>query len=172
MGFGKDGKGAILYDRVADGAVGALAARDVVLLNGSYSSALLEDFRIIKMDYWLSVTPSQAVTLINGPMLIGLADSRYSAAEIEECIESTVLNRGNTDEELAMRAVWPLEMINVPDADAGDISDLVRKGSVNIRWTFTNPNGWKWWVYNASAGAFASGNLLQVQSKIFGVWVS
>ncbi len=172
MGFGKDGKGAILYDRVVSGGITALTNQDLVALNGSYSGALLEDFRIIRMDYWMAIRGAQAIVLFDGPAWVGIADSRYTAAEIEECLESLVINRGNTEEEEAMRAVWPLEMIMIPDPDTGDTSGLVRKGSKNINWTFTNPNGWKYWVYNASGVNFITGSTLELQAKIFGVWVS
>ncbi len=57
MGFGKDGMGIIQYDFI-DLGLGALASLDVINGNGRVAGNLVEDFRIIKMDYWIAFRPA------------------------------------------------------------------------------------------------------------------
>ncbi len=171
MGFGKDGKGEIIYDSTSQN-MGALASLDLALLGGRYDDNLLEDFRIVKIDYWMSMRPAQAIVVLDGPLLVGIADSSLTAAEIEEAIESQVLNSNSTSSEESMRAVWPLEVFNLSDPDGGPQSDLTRKDSKNLKWTFNNPNGWQWWVYNMSPFAITTGSQLIINAKAFGVWVN
>ncbi len=172
MGFGKDGKGVIIHDSVNNLDIGALAARDCVLITNRMGGTLVEDFRMIKTEYFLGIRPSQTTTLFGGPILIGVAYGDLIAAEIEEALESVVLGQGDLPAiEEAMRPVWPLEIILMPDADLGNSSDLTRKGEFSPRWTFPNPSGWRWWVYNMSTVALVAGNGISVQSKSFGVWV-
>ncbi len=109
--------------------------------------------------------------MFDGPILFGIADADLSAAEIEECIESTLLNPNQVPaNEESMRAVWPLEMLTMHDPDQGP-QELVRKGSINLKWTFRNPAGWNYWAYNASGVVITTGSFIQCFSKSFGVWV-
>ncbi len=172
MGFGKDGKGTIIWDRLSSAALGALAPVDVVGLSGSVFNAMVEDFRILKMDYFVGLQPAQAIVVQDGPLLFGVASGHLLAAEIEEAIESILLNRGGVPEgEQAMRPVWPLEVFVMHDPDQGPQSDLTRKGSFNPKWTFTNPDGWRYWVYNMTGGAIITGSTISLITKSFGVWV-
>ncbi len=170
MGFGKDGRGAIVPDQIDTG-FGALAANDAVLLGGNYDGTIIEDFRMIKLEYWMGVRPAQAVVIEDGPVLVGLAAGNLTAANIEESLETIPLDGASINNELAMRAVWPLEVFTLPDADSGDNATLWRKGEKVIRWTFHNPHGWTWWVYNMSGVVLITGSSVQIQAKIFGVWV-
>ncbi len=172
MGFGKDGKGTIGYDRVNAGAIGALAALDVLSLGGAYSGTLVEDLRMIKLDYSITIRPAAAISVLDGPVIVGIADAVLDGAAIEEAIESTILNPNSTDIELSMRPVWPLETFILIDPDAGGSSVLTKSGSKNIRWTFNNPNGWRWWIYNKSGAALVTGSFAEIFAKFFGVWVS
>ncbi len=173
MGFGKDGKGQILYEAaINDGALGTLASKDVVEFGGSYHEALEEDFRILKCEYMMAIAPAQAITVLDGPIVIGFAAANLSAAEIEECIEAVPVNRGDILLEKTMRPVWPLEIMVFEDPDTGNSGAFVRKGSFNPKWTFQNPDGWVWWIYNLSTAALTTGSLLSIFAKYFGVWVS
>ncbi len=172
MGFGKDGKGQIIYDSNRQD-LAALAANDAVLLPGRNATNMVDDFRIIKMDYWIGIFPATGITVLNGPIMFGVADGELTAAQIEAALEGTVLNASDTDLETSMRAVWPLEIFMLPDPNGGTGSDpLVRSGSKNLRWTFHNPGGWTYWVYNMSAFALTTGSVIDVITKNFGVWVS
>ncbi len=173
MGFGKYGKGTILYDHINGQPLGALAGLDCVLLPNNYDGGVLvEDYRIIRMDYWIGIPTAQAIVILDGPILIGIAQGNQNAAEIEECVEAVVLNRGANEEELSMRPVWPLEMFILPDPDLQVNELLVKKGSINLRWTFPNPDGWVFWAYNQNSNALITGSFVNAFFKMFGMWVS
>ncbi len=173
MGFGKDGRGQILYDNIATVNLSGLAGQDVVELGSLYNDTLVEDFRIMKCDYWMGILPAQAVVLLNGPILIGLAAGFLSAAAIEEALESLPLSADTTAIEDANRPVWPLEVFMIPDVDEADNATLWRKGTFNPRWTFGNgsPGGWTWWAYNFSNAAIVTGTNISIFAKMFGMWV-
>ncbi len=171
MGFGKDGQGQILYDSYAEG-LGAIPTKDAIIFTNDYDGVLVEDFRIIKVDYWLSIGQSTPTVTSEGPVLIGIASGDLSAAKIEEALEAVPLNRNSTALELSMRPVWPLEVFQLTDLDLGVQSDQTRKGSINLRWTFENPSGWTWFAYNFGGGAITTGLNAAMFAKIFGMWVS
>ncbi len=172
MGFGKDGRGAIIYDQVSGAGIGALAGNDSVDLGGQYDGALIEDFRIIKLDYFMGLAPSQATIIVNGPIVIGIASGNLTAAGIEQALEAFPLDSASINNELTMRPVWLLETFMMPDADSADNATLWRKGSVTLRWTFQNPHGWRWFAYNYSASATATGATMSIEAKIFGLWIA
>ncbi len=163
MGFGKDGKGQILYDSF-NFAPGALAALDNAVVPGRYG-ALVEDFRIIKMDYYIGYTPAAQGDFL----LFGIANGELTAQQIEECLESSPLNYNDAiGSEQAGRQVFPLEILG--EGSAGGNSAGI-KGSENLRWTFANPDGWQYFLYNFTGGPIATGSLVEFICKIYGVWV-
>ncbi len=173
MGFGKDGKGQILYESAINtGSIGALASKDVVEFGGSYHEVLEEDFRMLKCEYKLGLEPTPNITISEGPILVGLAAGNLQAADIEEALEAVPINRGDILLERTMRPVWPLEIFALADPDIGNAGDLTRKGEFSPRWTFQNPDGWTWWIYNLASSALTTGNGLSIFAKFFGVWVS
>ncbi len=172
MGFGKDGKGVIIYDSVVEG-FGVLASLDAIIFTGRANGAMAEDFRMLRLDYWMSVIPSSGAFVLDGPVLVGIAHGALSAAQIEASLESIVVDQGSiTPMEEANRPVFPLELFLIPELDVSDAATLVRKGSANIRWTFNNLDGWVWWAYNNSSDALITGSIFNVLAKAFGVWVT
>ncbi len=163
-GFGKDKKGAILYDHI-DFDLATLAARDVVSGNSSYT-ALEQDFRILKSDFFVDFAPQAAGDII----LWGIADGNLSAAAIESCIEAVPLEQNSLLNEEAMRAVFPLGILGENSAGSGN---LVQKFSHSLRWTFRADDGWVYWAYNLDdATALTTGSELSIFAKHFGVWLN
>lgn len=168
MGFGKDGKGNILYD-VKTITLGALAAADVI---SATAHNLAEDFRIIKTEYYMSFLPG-SFDALEGPIVIGLASAGLTDAEIEECIECDVQDSNDfPDIEQALRPVFPLEILT----QQGDGTNPVHgtwtvKGEKVVRWTFVNDAGFKFWAYNLSGNALTTGGLVYIFAKHYGVWV-
>ncbi len=161
MGFGKDGKGQILWDALNQG-LGALAAKDVVAFG---ARAIQEDFRILRLDYyaaWKAAAAGDAV-------LFGLADGALTAAEIEECIENQALDSNDVPAiEQSMRPVWPMDMLVDSAGGTPNVS-----GSIKPRWTFKDTDSWQYWAYNPdSSTALTTGGELPLVCKIFGVWVT
>ncbi len=165
MGFGKDGKGVILYDNFNFTLTG-LTTRDV---NETASRVLREDFRLIKSDYWVTMDS----TIHGDVVMFGIANGDLSAAEIEEAIESVAVDSNDVPAiEEGMRAVFPYDVCSANNDNAagdGATSD-VRSGSKTIRWTFKDPAGWNFWFYNMSPGTFGTGGM-NLFLKHYGVWV-
>ncbi len=171
MGFGKDKAGVIIYDAV-EVDIGALNAQDASNLASRNGGNMVEDFRMLRMDYWMAIKPAQAVVVLDGPIIVGVSHGDLTGAEVEEALESIVLGNDNiVANEQAMRPVWPLEVFIIPDADSADNATLVRKGTFKPRWTFPNPAGWRWWVYNNSDAQLVTGTNLNILAKCFGVWL-
>ncbi len=163
MGFGKDGKGQIFYE-TSILAPGALAAKDALVdPNGQYNQGtLLEDVRILKSEIKIDVRSGTAGDVV----LIGMANGELSAAEIEGSLESTPLNSNDRGElEKALRAVFPIVQFTIGDDPAS--IDIVK----TLRWTFNNPEGWSWWMYNPRTAAMTTGAEIILFAKHFGVWV-
>lgn len=154
----------ILYDfcSITPGAVGS---GGVAVADGRYAS-LEEDFRIIKMDVFC------AAELQTGgePAIIGIASKDLSSSEISECLNSAPQNRSDRVElEESGRPVWPLTLLMVSANGDGTVVDKFEK---TLRWTFSDANGWQWFIFNPSAGAMTTGSEFDIFTKIYGVWVS
>ncbi len=171
MGFGKDGKGAILRERIVSGALGALAAQDLVAFSGL---SVTEDFRILKSEIYAFVsnlTPPEGTGLI-----FGIANGDLSAAEIEEAIEAGgPLDRNDRiPTEQAERNVKTLGAIVDPSVTG--TTNVIRNSENGFpieskhRWTYSNPEGWDYWIYNLG-GTLTTGALLQLYAVHYGVWV-
>lgn len=172
MGFGKDGKGQILWDR-ADVTPGALAALDIASIASGYS--LEEDFRILKQQYWVNF---QAAAFDNGegPIMVGLADGSLTSAEIEEAIEARPVDSNDYPaNEQCMRPVWPFDGQMVVSVDttngANGGSVIMISGEHNPRWTFSDSEAWRYWVYNVGAQTLTTGSTTRFITKNYGVWV-
>ncbi len=172
MGFGKDHRGAILRERIVSGALGALAAQDAVSFAGL---VLEEDFRILKSEIYVNVS---TLTAGEGKGLIfGIANGALSAAEIEEAIESGgPLDRNDrVREERSMRNVKALGAMDKAENAATRSWFTNEAGGLLLlskhRWTYSNPEGWDWWVYNLG-GSMTTGALLQLYAVHYGVWVT
>ncbi len=87
MGFGKDGKGAILAEQ-PELVLGTLAAKTAIRLTGNViGMGLLERFRIIKTEM---IGFIRAATFVagDGPVGLYLVDADFTLAEFEEAIET------------------------------------------------------------------------------------
>ncbi len=164
MGFGKDGKGIILWDAVTI-TLGTLAARDVLGADSGYTG-ITEDFRILKSKYYLDWS-TQAVGDV---ILIGIADGQMTDAEIEEALEARPVENNDVPAiERAGRAVWPLAILG---ENSGGSGHLVFQMEENLRWTFSKAEGWRYWAWNLSTStALTTGGIVSFIAKHFGVWV-
>ncbi len=168
MGFGKDGKGAIVKESTSF-TLGALGTQDVVAGAGPVMS---EDFRIIKTEVYANITG-----LTTGEaegLYLGLANGDLSAAEIEESLEAQgpLFPRDRIPEEKAERLT---KMIGRFDDKALIAVLLGPDGgspvSKTIRWTFGKSQaGWKWFVHNIGT-PLTTGATVRITATHFGVWV-
>ncbi len=172
MGFGKDGKGAILRERTSV-TVGGLAAGAVIKATAGIGGNLQEDFRILKTEYQIIQTGNWGA--VGDQILIGVADNEMSVTEMAQCLT----NDGPTDRndrvstEVSERPVWLLNhfvgesttVLRQP-AEDGKLMDM------SLRWTFSDPEGWTWFAFNPLTGALTSGAVFLIQAKHYGVWVT
>ncbi len=172
MGFGKDGKGAIIRE-VATITIGALAAGAAVKHTGG---AVLQttSFRILKTKYFLVMS-----TAFQGEfdqVLIGMANGALSVTEIAESISSNGPDDRNdrAGMETAERAVFLVAQMREPSAQANGINEAIGDNlalNENFRWTFTPTEGWDWFAFNPLGGAITTGAVVKIFAKHYGVWV-
>lgn len=164
MGFGKDGKGIIMYDGLSQ-ALGTLTSFDVAEVGVLNAQTMTEDFRIIKIEGFAAW---EAPTSEEGPIVIGLASGELTDAEIEECLEARPVDRNDRVElEKSSRPVWPLAILGANQSNAE--TAVIDK---TIRWTFSNDDGWKYWAYSLDGTSLTTGSYVKGLLKIFGVWVT
>lgn len=171
-GFGKDQKGQILW-RTASVATLTISPQTVIELDQLLED-LTEDFRILKMELYCVIDPVAEEDYADGPVLLLVADGDLTIAEIEECIESGAIERGDQVElEESHRPVWPLGLMQsgqFSDADSAGI--LTWEGVWKPRWTFTNGNGIRLVSYLLAGNALAGTVNFRYVAKFFGVWVT
>ncbi len=171
MGFGKDGKGAIIREQRSQ-ALSTLADATALLIGTKLATT--EDFRLLKAEITCIVNGLTA-TEGNGLML-GLADGDLTVGEIKSVIQA----QGPLDpndiiqSDVAMRPVWLLGALEI---DATALQGLMRgEGNTSLieakpRWTFSQTKSWNWFIWNQTGGALATGGLAIIVAKSFGVWV-
>ncbi len=172
MGFGKDGKGEIITETKQQ-ALGTLG--NVTAITVATPLVMAEDFRIIKTEMAALVT---GLTTAEGQgLMIGIANGALTVAQIAEAISAQgPLNRNDrARQEFAMRFVKLLATIA-----GGDNASTVKRFenaegggmiSETIRWTFSSPEGWQFFVWNNGV-ALTTGSSVRLQAKHFGVWVT
>ncbi len=169
MGFGKDGKGVIITD-VDVITLGTLA--NVTAIKQGSPLVFKEDFRLIKM---IMSMHTRGQTVGEAGIEIYLCNNDLSVAEIAEAIVTAgPLSRNETvAEDLAKRAVFLLGNIGA----LGVVDFIQGKGGQygvieeNIRWSFSDPEGWCIVAFNNSGAALTTGQVIRFSVKYFGVWL-
>ncbi len=175
MGFGKDGKGAIIKERTQV-TLGALASGDFAQAD---SLVLLDmDFRSLKSDVTAVV---RGITASEGNgMILYMVQGILTAAEAEASIEQNgpIRMGERIEEEVAERWVRRLgitqgvatgtERVFLNEAGGGLLS-------LKPRWTFrrgrtATEGGWNWGVYNAGE-TITTGAVVDLIATHYGVWV-
>jgi len=169
MGFGKDHKGAIIRETQLL-TLGGLAAGASIKAG---ALTLGDDFRILKTEWQISQRGNWGA--VGDEVIIGIADNELSVAEIAECIDADgPLDRNdNLANERAMRPVWTL--IDIKGKSTTVVEEVPNDGMMmtfNLRWTFSNPEGWTFFGHNPLGGALTTGAVFFITAKHFGVWVT
>ncbi len=172
MGFGKDGKGAIIKESLSVGLL-ALGGNDVIIFTGPTN--IEEDFRIIKTEAFCHVT---GLTANEGQALqLGLSNGNLAASDIEASIEAG----GPLNPSDRLRAE-PAERLTKMFGGTGNgaRSQTTEVGFVNenggpqmaktVRWTFSNTENWSWFIHNLGA-VLTTGATARLIATHYGVWV-
>ncbi len=132
--------------------------------------AIEEDFRLIKLRSVVSIRGMAAGEV---PILLGLADNELSVSEIAEAISANgPLDRNDrVSMERAERPVWLYGAFSRVAVSMGLPMDMRPLEEV-VRWTFSNPEGWCWFVQNRSGGTLTTGAIVEMNTKYYGVWVT
>ncbi len=171
MGFGKQGTGTIIRENVTT-ALGALAAQAAIDLTGEF---LTEDFRDLKATGVVTVT---GLTAGEGKGLqLYMTNGELTAAEMEEAVElnGPADRNDRLSQERAERWVRLVGTVSRMDpADTEAVFMNPEGGHILVvkpRWTFSNPEGWGWVIYNDGA-TLTTGASGLVKMTHYGVWVT
>ncbi len=171
MGFGKNNSGVIIRDDSAI-ALSTLGGESAIVVTTDITWG--EDFRLLKTEF-TAIVEGLTSTEGNG-LLIGLADGELTATEIEECLQADGPGdrNDNAPAERANRPVWIIGAV-----DPASESTLRFKGARGDflmewkkRWTFSNPEGLEFFVYNQSGNALTTGATVRINATHYGVWLS
>ncbi len=172
MGFGKNGTGAIIKERNSV-ALGTLGQNIAIKIDGA-SVAITEDFRLLKSEIFCEI---DALTSGEGSgLMLGIADDELSTAEIAEAINLSgpVDRNDNVNTERAMRPVWLISALD--ELGGATVGRFHGKSGGSMmewkkRWTFSNPEGWVFFVWNEKA-ALTTGATARLVATHYGVWLA
>jgi len=171
MGKFKDTGVIIRGTHTAD--LGALADQAAVKVDGI---SLDEDFRLLKAEIYAGINGGTADQL--DLLYFGMCDGELSAAEIAEAILAEPSDRNdNLGNERAMRPVWVLGAVESRVDQS--ILNVTFRGAYNSplmewkkRWTFFDPEGWDYFVFNNSGSVLTTGADARVVASGYGLWVT
>ncbi len=172
MGFGKGGTGAIIKERNSV-ALATLAQNVAIKIDGN-PVAITDDFRILKSEIFAQVEGLTAGE--GGGLVLGIADDELTAVEIAEAINMS----GPTDRndnllnERAMRPVWLIAALDELGGATVGRYHGIQGGQMMVwkkRWTFSNPEGWVFFIFNESA-ALTTGSTVRLLATHYGVWLA
>ncbi len=177
MGFGKDGKGAIVKEQTTI-TLGALAGQD---LAAAASAVLLDmDFRILRSDITAVITGATSLEAVG--LILYMAQGILSVAEMEANIElnGPVRLGEKIEEEVASRWVRRVGITTGPTVNETERVFKNKHGgallNIEPRWTFrrgrtASEGGWNWGVYNDGV-TLTAGGIVRILATHYGVWVT
>ncbi len=173
MGFGKNNTGAILRLN-ASIALSTLGSGAAIKLSGLI--ALTEDFRLLKSEILADIsglTGGEADQLV-----LGMCNNELSNAEIAECIVAggPVDRNDRLAQERAERWVKLLGKMVLTDSSGTQGYFRSETGGpliiVKPRWTFSDPEGWAYFIFNNGAAALTTGATARVLATNYGLWMT
>ncbi len=172
MGFGKNNTGVIIRetDALALTTIGALTAKIFTGLG------ITEDFRSMKIEV---VAHVDGLTAGEGNGLcLGIANGELSATEVTECLNADgPLDRNDRlAQERAERFCKIFATVGLQTATAAAMVFIGKGGSyvleVKPNWTFSNPEGWSFFVFNNDPAALTTGATVSLAATHYGVWLT
>ncbi len=138
---------------------------------------ITDDFRVLKTEVYAvaeAVTANEA-----NHLLLGIADGELSDAEIAEALSvGGPLDRNdNLADEQSHRPVWILGAVDPAAVELTSIRKFIgENGGMKMtgkpRWTFSNADGWTYFVFNYDNSTLTTGILVRMHIKSYGVWVT
>lgn len=162
MGFGKQGKGVIIYEQNIDIVLGTLASRAALSENGP---VLTDGFRLLKTEGFVHADGGTD----GRPVTFGICQADMTDAEIAVCLLSAPLGRqAIAAAETSQRPCFVMGVVQ----DGEVIRFIPEDGIKQTQWTFPEDSGgWAWFGFNPFDDAMQAGTVLQIRAKHYGVWV-
>lgn len=171
MGFGKNGTGAILRES-GPVTLATLASEAAIIFSGSL--AIENNFRTLKQEILASI---EGLTAGEGNgLILGIANGELSVTEIAEAmaVNGPLDRNDRAAAEQAERVVKVLGGFAPNSAGTGGSFRGDNGGPLIVskfRWTYSNPEGWNFFIYNNDAAALATGAVARMYATTYGVWV-
>ncbi len=170
MGFGKQGTGAILRSN-ENIALATLA--DNTAIKFSSNITLSEDFRVLRADILCHIT---TVTQGEGTgLVLGACNDELTVAEIAETLVADGPSDRN-DRVVQERTERKVDLLSSGIENEGSVIFLGDDGGTVIhwkpRWTFSDPEGWAYFIWNHSGSTLNTGMQARLMQTVYGVWVT
>ncbi len=138
--------------------LGTLAA--ATLIGANYDETVNERSIVLSHE---STWSCQELTADEGPVVVGIAHSDYTDAEIEETIENTgSWNEGNlVDQEIAKRKIRTVGVFQGKGEDEALNDGLPVKTS--LKWVLLQGQTLKMWAYNRTSATLTTGAIVIIQ---------
>ncbi len=156
--------------------LGVIAASAVEKVTSNV--VISEDFRILKSRIIANIRGADAGTGAGSALVI--ANGELTAAEMGACLSANGpkdRNDRSKVEEAERHCHVVGDFVHMGDSVAG--VELIFRPAEGygveddkFRWTYSDPEGWAWGVYNYSAASFATGASLALHATHYGVWVT
>ncbi len=152
-----------------------LTLADLTALKAVQASAITDDFRIIKSEFYAFASGVTAGEFFGFGLY--LVNDDLTAVQIQNALTNDgPLNSSDRDKiEAANRFVKLVGVSDMlDDADTKpsfkgeDNEQLISK---TIRWSFNKGVGWNWAVFNNSGGALTTGGIVKIVATHYGVWI-
>lgn len=173
MGFGKDGRGVILREFIDPTSLGAISTGSVIQFSGP---TMEDDFRILKSEVMAGISGGDAGEA-EGVLLV-MSNGELSASEVGACLrtQGPVDRNDRARQETAERQCHPIGVAIKAGIANTEIVFHDKKTNApmcidKFPWTYSDPEGWAWNVYNQGP-AIATGSNLYLQATHYGVWVT
>ncbi len=143
---------------------------------------LSEDFRILKSEIVAGIVNLDDEENVVG-LQLGIANGELSAAEIAQALvaQGPVDANDRLAQERAERWVKILsaaENVPTPPISGRTTADAMFKGDdggpvirSKDRWTYHDPEGWQFFIFNNTGGSLATGATARLTATHYGVWV-
>ncbi len=150
-----------------DSSIALLTTAANALVAGDMIASGTESFRLLSIK---GIWSLRGLTSGEGPLIFGVAHSDYSAAEIEECLETSAgLTRGDKiSAEQSNRLVRRIGMF-----DGNAVDDEINDGKplhTRLNWHITEGLTLRMWCWNKSGGTLTTGALILFQGSLVIKW--
>ncbi len=173
MGFGKDGRGAIITSTRSQ-ALAGLASNAVIAIGTKIP--IIEDFRILRQEISAHVSGLTAGEGNGSSLIVYDGDLGVTEAAAARDAEGPVGPNDSVVAATAERPVWLLGIFG--DDQSSDHTQLVARGRDGSpicmhkpRWTFASSKSWVVGFHNTSGVALTTGATVRIVTKQWGVWV-